>query len=359
MNVLIVDDSIVFRSQIKAALEGVAGISVVGVAANGKIALDKLAQLKVDLITLDLEMPGLSGIETLGEIRKRGLPIKVIVFSSLTQRGADAALQALKAGADDVVAKPQGAANSLNRAFEQIREELLPKIRQFAEKAPVSPAPKASPSPSGYRRVDITKSRPRCVLIGSSTGGPDALQNVFRGMGGPLPFPILLTQHMPPVFTASLARHLESVSGIPTAEAKQWETPVAGRIYIAPGDYHLTLVRSEGQIRLKLDQGPKIQSVRPAVDPLFQSAAEIFGADCVSFILTGMGEDGLAGCRAIKQAGGGVMIQNAESSVVFGMPGAVYRAGLYDAMGDLFEIRSMLDVLIKNSRGVGNTPLAA
>lgn len=362
IQVLIVDDSLVFRSQIKAALADVPGIDVVGVAANGKIALDKLTQLKVDLMTLDLEMAEMNGLQTLAEMKKRGLKTKVIIFSSKTQAGADAAILALQSGASDVVAKPTSDNPSLHDALEAIKADLVPKIKQFIPvesgilngKEPansqtnwVKPIQSDSrdqhKNDTSWVRKNIELFKPTAIVIGSSTGGPDALDKLFQQLPSPIRVPIFIAQHMPPIFTASLARRIQNVSGIPCAEAQQMEPVVSGRIYVAPGDYHMSLIQHQGHLRIKLDQGPKVQSVRPAVDVLFRSAAEFFGASCMAFVLTGMGEDGLQGAQAIKKASGGIMIQSAESCVVFGMPGAIFRAGIHDKIGDLTSIKRVLE----------------
>ncbi len=356
MRVLIVDDSVVFRSQIKAALEGAALIEIAGTANNGKIALQRLAQSSVDLVTLDMEMPEMSGLETIREIRKAKFPVRVIIFSSHTTRGSELALEALAAGADDFVAKPTGESISMESASERIRNELLPKIFQFAEshaskelsskkpetaRPPIFSTPPSTPSQS-YTKKGLETFRPDVIVIGSSTGGPPALEKVLTGITVPIRCPILIAQHMPPIFTASLAKRLQEVTGVPAAEAKDQEELQNGKIYIAPGNYHLSIVKGPLGVRLKLDQGPPRNSVRPAVDTLFESAAQCYGSKCMGFVLTGMGEDGLQGAKIIKQGLGGVMIQDRLSSVVFGMPGAVYQSGAYDEMGNLSSINSMI-----------------
>jgi two-component system, chemotaxis family, protein-glutamate methylesterase/glutaminase len=307
---------------------------VVGTAANGRIALAKLDQNPVDIITLDHEMPELNGIETLREIRKRGLKTRVIMFSSQTVQGAHTALESLRVGADDIVAKPVGASMSLHTAADAIRADLVPKILQFAQGAPQV---KTFDSTT-LKCVALSALRPSVIVIGSSTGGPTALEKVLSTLKSPLRCPILITQHMPPVFTQTLADRLASISGIPSAEAKQMELLSPNRIYVAPGDYHMSLFNSADGVKIRLTQGSLRNSVRPAVDYLFESAAEIYGNRCLGVVLTGMGEDGLAGAKAIKSAQGAILIQSKESCVVFGMPGAVYSAGAYDKIGDLTEI---------------------
>ncbi len=349
MRVLIVDDSVVFRSQIKAALEGSALIEVVGAANNGKIALQKLSQTSgVDLITLDMEMPEMSGLETIKEIKKAKFPVKIIVFSSQTTRGSEATLEALKAGADDFVAKPQGDNATFENAATRIREELLPKILQFNNssslKSITTPSlnPLTMPSQALYTKKDIDTFIPGVIVIGSSTGGPPALEQILTGLTNPLRIPILIAQHMPPVFTASLAKRIMATSGIEASEAIHGEPLKKNHIYVAPGNFHMSLKNIQNQIVIHLDQNPPRNSVRPAVDTLFESAAEIYGTRTMAIVLTGMGEDGLVGAKAIKKASGGVLIQNKESCVVFGMPGAIFSSNIHDGMSDLQQIQKTL-----------------
>ena len=349
LRVLVVDDSVVFRSQIKSSLEGAANIEVAGVANNGRVALQKLTQMSVDVVTLDMEMPELNGIETIKEIKKAKFPVKIVVFSSHTSRGSEATLEALAAGADDFIAKPSGPDVTFENSVQKIRDELLPKISQFvgrvgttAKVAPMTTTTTASAVKSAYPKRDLATFFPSVIVIGSSTGGPPALEKALMGLNHNPRVPILIAQHMPPMFTASLAKRLQETTGIPCAEAKHGEVLKPGRIYIAPGDYHMTLVKAGTEVKLNLDQGPQRNSVRPAVDPLFETATAIFGSRTLGVILTGMGEDGFVGSRAVKEGGGGVLIQDKESCVVFGMPGAVFQGQLQDGMGDLTFVNSIL-----------------
>ncbi len=387
MRVLVVDDSVVFRSQISAALGGIPGVVVAGTAPNGSIALQKLSQLSVDLVTLDVEMPDQDGIQVLKEIRKAGFPVRVIMFSSQTSRGADKTLEALVSGADDFVAKPGGAGLTPENAPEVIRQALMPKVMQFmresgagasgfqGETAPTSASgslfsvPSVSTSQVETRRpfatsqapATVSQSRsvmletfiPDVIVIASSTGGPAALDLVFSQIQGPVGVPILIAQHMPPVFTASLAKRLGDVTGIPSREAKNGEVLSANQIYVAPGDFHLSIEGIwPGIVKTKLDQAPQRNSVRPAADYLFEAAAKVFGRKCMGVVLTGMGEDGCVGAQAIKDAGGAIMIQNQESCVVFGMPGAVHRLGLFDGQGTPAEIGGCLKRMAwRNGKG--------
>lgn len=354
MKVLIVDDSVVFRSKIKSALSGADGIEVVGSASNGKIALEMLDQKEVDVMTLDMEMPVLNGIETLKALREKNSKVKVIVFSSQTQSGSEATLEALHNGAKDFVAKPTGSGEFTQSAEDLIRKDLLPKLRQFDRPSapaapsrlvvtPTSPAPR--PTPGSFGRKELSSFIPSAVVIASSTGGPSAHDAIFKGIQGKLRCPIFIAQHMPPVFTTSFAKRIGNHSGLPSKEAKHLEI-VQNEIYIAPGDFHMSLGQVNGQIVTKLDQGPQRNSVRPAADFLFETAAQIFGPKTMGIVLTGMGEDGLDGSIAVKNAGGGIMIQNQESCVVFGMPGAVHAAKAFDGEGDLLAIQKLLSRMV-------------
>lgn len=350
MKVLIADDSIVFRSQIKVALDGVEGVIVIGSAPNGKIAVDKISQEDVDLLILDVEMPEMNGLEALRELRRLGHRTKVIMFSSHTKAGAEITLEALSAGAQDFVTKPSGDHLTIENAAESIRKVLLPKIQQFmkSKDLPTSLI-KVAPYTAQvkkFQKYSIEKSIPSVLVIGSSTGGPSALEEVLRGLQGKsLRCPVLITQHMPPVFTASLAARIEKLTNIPCAEGRHLEI-LEKKIYIAPGDFHMSLSTIEGSVRIVLDQGPQRNSVRPAVDSLFETASEIYKNRCVGIVLTGMGSDGAVGAVSIKENGGGVVIQDRESCVVFGMPLAVYEKGAYDVMGNLSEIRELLIGLV-------------
>lgn len=347
MRVLIADDSLVFRSQIKAALDGVPGLEVVGVASNGRLALEKMQQTTVDLVILDMEMPELSGLETIKEIKQKGFNPKILVFSSYTTRGSSMTLEALALGAHDFVTKPQSEGINIENAAARIREELLPKVLQFenARSSAMPPKPVVGVTSSVFAKRDLETFHPQILVIGSSTGGPPALEAVLQGLSS-LRVPVLIVQHMPPIFTASLAKRLSQVTELPCNEAKNGELVEPGHIYVAPGNYHLSIARRKDQIVCMLDQSPQRNSVRPAVDTLFESAAELFGSRVCAVVLTGMGEDGRLGCLRIKKQGGGVLIQDRESSVVFGMPGAVFSEGAFDYMGNLAGVNRHLRRLV-------------
>jgi two-component system chemotaxis response regulator CheB len=325
IRVLIVDDSAVIRRVVMEELAADPEIEVVGTAANGRIALAKLTQVSPDLVTLDVEMPELGGLETLALLRKDFPRLPVIMFSALTERGASATLDALALGATDYFTKPSGA-GSVEDSRRVLREELLPAIKAICapKKTPAFAAPlppPVAPGPNG--KVEV-------VAIGVSTGGPNALAEVFRALPAALPVPILVVQHMPPMFTRLLAERLTAHSKIPTEEAQNGAVLQPGRAYVAPGDYHMRAVRVGLQVRLLVNQDPPENSCRPAADPLFRSVAQVFGASTLAVVLTGMGQDGLRGCEAVRAAGGQILAQDEATSVVWGMPGYVARAGLAD-----------------------------
>lgn len=358
MKVLIVDDSSVFRTQIKSALRK-SGIEVAASASNGRDAISILKSTPVDVMTLDLEMPEMNGLETLQALRDLDIQVKVIVFAAQTSRGAATTFDAMRLGAVDVVTKPQVQGGGLEESVKMIQADLVPKILQFSGQRKVVPNPPKTINPAlsepktpnvdkpatAFKRKELSTFRPEIIVIGSSTGGPVALEQLLTGV--PLPsVPICIAQHMPPMFTKTLASRLQDVTKVPCHEAVNGARLLPGQIYIAPGDFHLKIYKNNNEHHLLLNSGPKRNSVRPAVDFLFETAAEFFGPKVMGFVLTGMGEDGKDGCIAIKKAEGGVMIQDKESSVVWGMPGAVHGVGAFDRMGSLEDLRlQMIDLL--------------
>lgn len=341
MQVLIVDDSLIYRSHIKRALENHPHIQVADTATDGRAALDILKSGKeIDLVTLDLEMPNMGGIDLLKAMRAEGIKKKVIVFSSKSKRGSEETFAALREGATDFVTKPSGDELSLSSATEKIESQLIPKIMQFID--PRLAANKKSLKTSSIVKKSLYTFNPDLIVIGSSTGGPGALEKIFENFKGDLRIPICIAQHMPPFFTETLAKGIARQTGLECTEAEDGKFLEPGRIYIAPGDYHMYLRNAGGKVVIRTDQAARRNSVRPAVDHLFETACDIYGPKLMAFILTGMGDDGLLGCKKIKEAGGGVMIQSKESCVVFGMPGAVFEAELYDEIGDLAAIHNLM-----------------
>jgi two-component system, chemotaxis family, protein-glutamate methylesterase/glutaminase len=327
IKVLIVDDSVLFRSQIQLALKDVDDIEIVGYAINGKMALEKVSSQDVDLMILDLEMPVMDGMTTVKNLRLLQKSPKVILFSSMNRSSAEKTIELMKLGALDFVAKP--VPDDSNRPpHEKIRTCLLPKILSLFP-SQVLVASKFC----GKTNFNWRDFKPEILVIASSTGGPSALNDFFELMNTPVSFPILVTQHMPPVFTTSLAQHLGNISGKKSSEAIHGEILQPNQIYVAPGNYHMSITGTRTQQMIQLDQGPARNFVRPCADFLFESSAHIFKTNTLGIVLTGMGRDGADGAVAIKGLGGAVMIQDQASSVVFGMPGAVYESGQFDYMG--------------------------
>ena len=339
IKVLVVDDSVVVRRLVARVLEADPAVEVVGSAANGRIALAKIAQLAPDVVTLDIEMPELDGLATLAELRPRWPRLPVIMFSTLTERGAEATLEALSLGASDYVTKPTGLHNPAE-AMAAVQAELVPRIkalhgRRLLSRMPHSPAPTVEVTPAlpavkaparpADARIDV-------VAIGVSTGGPNALADLLPALPGTLPVPIVIVQHMPPVFTRMLANRLNGRCALKVIEAEGGELLLPGRVHIAAGGQHLALVRQGTSVVTVATDDPPENSCRPAVDVLFRSVANLYGSGALSVVLTGMGQDGLRGAEAIRVAGGQVLAQDEASSVVWGMPGFVARAGLADAV---------------------------
>ena len=334
IRVLVVDDSVVIRRLVTHALEEDAALQVVGFASDGAIALARIPQLNPDVVTLDIEMPEMDGLQLLRHIRKEYPQIRVVMFSTLTERGAAATLEALALGADDYVAK---AANvgSLDRSMAALRAELIPKIKQFF-RPPASdestPKPAVTKPPISKIRC-VPASRERKILaIGVSTGGPNALGTIMPLMPAGFPLPVVIVQHMPPLFTRLLAERLQATTSLHVEEAAEGSPLRPGGVLIAPGDYHMQLRTYGEEIRVALDQSPPENSCRPAVDVLFRSVGQVYGGAAISVILTGMGQDGLRGTEVLKAQGAYVIAQDESSSVVWGMPGAVVAAGLADCV---------------------------
>lgn len=346
IRVLVVDDSVVIRRLVTHALEEDAEIAVVGTAANGSIALQRIPQFNPDVLTLDIEMPEMDGLETLRRLRRNYPQLRVIMFSTLTERGAAVTLEALTLGASDYVTKVSNE-GSLDRSMVRLREELVPKIKQFfvlagRNSAAARPEPaQVQGSPLLWRSkaaAQGTNVRPRVVAIGVSTGGPTALGAILPQLPAEFPLPILIVQHMPPLFTRFLAERLCSSCRLPVKEASQGDQVAAGKILIAPGNFHMKVADNGSGVRVYLDQSPPQNSCRPAVDALFSSIGETYGGAVIAAVLTGMGQDGLRGAEILKTQGASVLAQDEASSVVWGMPGAVANAGLADCVLPLDQV---------------------
>ncbi len=323
-------------------------------------------QYTLDAITLDIEMPEMDGLQTLRELRRRGVITPVIMFSTLTERGALATLDALAAGADDYVAKPANV-GSVQESMLRIRLEVIPKIKALCWKlkTPRSPLPPdapagiihssakpfeftAPPAPSPL----VTNQRVDVLVIGTSTGGPNALAEVIPHLPERFPVPVVIVQHMPPTFTRFLAERLGATSSLIVQEAVSGTLIEPGHAWIAPGDFHMILRREDSSVRLGVFQSPPENSCRPSVDVLFRSAADVFGPNVLALIMTGMGQDGLRGCELIKEAQGQIIVQDEASSVVWGMPGYVAKAGLADCILPLTEIANEIVRRVQRGRRV-------
>jgi two-component system, chemotaxis family, protein-glutamate methylesterase/glutaminase len=328
IRILVVDDSVVIRRLLSDTLSGDPALEVVATAGDGRIALAKISLLKPDLITLDVEMPVMDGLETLVEIRKLYPKLPVIMFSTLTERGAAATLDALALGASDYATKPSNT-GSLAVAIERIRTELIRKIKALCGVAPLKLLPLPGFRPAVKVRL-LSNPRIEIVAIGTSTGGPNALTALLPQLPADFPVPIVIVQHMPPLFTRLLAERLNTLARLEVQEGKEGQKLHRGQVWIAPGDYHMTVVRKGTEFVLAINHDPQENSCRPAVDVLFRSLAQTYGANVLAVVLTGMGADGTRGSADIREAGGEVIVQDEASSVVWGMPGNVVAASLAD-----------------------------
>lgn len=341
--VLIVDDSVVVRSLLRQVLSSDSRIQVAGTASDGQAALRSIETLKPDLILLDIEMPGMDGLTALEKIRATDRRLPVIMCSTLTRHGASITIEALARGASDYVTKPTGQSGREDAA-RKLQQDLIPKILALTghasvEKAsmpsPLAPIQRPTQHAAQSSSAPITGT-PNVVVIGVSTGGPAALDVVLPAIPADFPLPILLVQHMPQLFTKMLAERLDTRCPLHVCEAEPGDLVVPGKIYIARGDWHMEMVADRTskvaaehrKVSIRLTQGPPENHCRPAVDVLFRSAAEIYGAGTLAVILTGMGSDGMEACKKIRAAGGTVLAQDQATSAVWGMPGAVAQAGL-------------------------------
>jgi two-component system chemotaxis response regulator CheB len=349
IRILVVDDSVVIRKLLSDTLSQDKALEVVGVASDGHIALAKIPLLKPDLITLDIDMPVMDGLETLTAIRKLNLKLPVIMFSTLTERGAAATLDALALGASDYSTKPSDT-GSPAVAIERIRDELIPKIKalcmgpsRLATLSPFRPAVIARERPN--RRIDV-------VAIGTSTGGPNALAEVLPKIPKDFPVPILVVQHMPPIFTRLLAERLAGKCSIPVKEGAGGSVILPSQAWIAPGNFHMKVNHTGIDWRLAMNQESPENFCRPAVDVLFRSLARAYGPHVLGVVMTGMGSDGLLGAQAIRDAGGDIIVQDEASAVVWGMPGLVHASGLADAAYPLSRLALEITRRVLQSHGL-------
>jgi two-component system chemotaxis response regulator CheB len=357
IRVLIVDDSVVIRKLLTDTLSKDPELEVVDSASDGRIALARITQLRPDLITLDVEMPVMNGLETLAELRTLYPKLPVIMFSSLTERGAGATLDALSLGASDYATKPSHT-GSPAAAIEAIRAELIPKIKAIC--ASTSARLRTPPRLRPAVRVNVpANQRIEIVAIGTSTGGPNALAAVLPRIPSDFPVPIVVVQHMPPIFTRMLAERLASRSAIPVEEGSAGVILSPGHAWIAPGNFHMTVARAGVNWRLELNQAPAQHYCRPAVDVLFRSVAAVCNAGVLGVVMTGMGSDGVLGAQHIREAGGEVIIQDEASAVVWGMPGLVYAAGQADAVYPLDQLAPEITSRVLRSRASHPTSASA
>jgi len=369
--ILIVDDSAVMRSLLRSVVSADSSLEVAGTAVDGASALNSLNALRPDLILLDVEMPVMDGLVTLKELRRRGHKMPVIMCSALTQRGAKVTLEALAGGASDYVTKPTGQANR-EAAMKALGQDLGPKIHaltghdrglisnqnqawnQTPGLAPVFPGLPRSVQfpPAPPPRVQAITKNPTVLAIGVSTGGPAALDVLLPALPASFPLPVLIVQHMPELFTKLFAERLDSRCPLRVREAAEGDPVRVGTISIARGNWHLEVLspaRPGSPPTLHLTQGPLENHCRPAVDVLFRSVAAAYGSGSLAVVLTGMGSDGMAGCRVIRELGGAVLAQDQASSTVWGMPGAVANTGLAN------KVLSLNDLIPEILRIAGRT----
>lgn len=361
IRVLVVDDSVVARRFVARRLEADPAIEVVGTARNGRLALERIDRDPPDVVILDDEMPEMRGRDILKVLRNTHPTVAVVMFSGTFHAGALGTFDALTLGADDGVAKPTAGGGRIEDDH-PVWDELLDKtkkayrrpdrggtniavaVAESTRPPPTSAPPPASATPAP-RAPHADRTSPGAgtpvdavAVIGSSTGGPEALTAVFAGLPASFPLPIVVVQHMPPAFTRLLADRLDRNSALTVQEAEDGVRLAPGAAWIAPGDFHVVVERQLLHAQLRLDQGPPENSCRPAADPLFRSAAAGFGPHVVGLVLSGMGQDGLRGCEQIVAAGGRVLTQDEATSVVWGMPGYVTRAGLATACLPLHQL---------------------
>jgi two-component system chemotaxis response regulator CheB len=356
IRVLVVDDSTVVRRFLSNAITADPALEVVGTASNGSIALQKIALLSPQVVTMDIEMPEMSGLEALAAIRRTNPTLPVIMVSSLTERGAVATLEALSLGATDYVTKPSSLSSAGDAERDHFIRDLIAKLKGLgSRRTAIALRAAVVPVRAPIRPLLRRASRVEVVAIGVSTGGPNALAELIPALPANFPVPVVIVQHMPPLFTKLLAERLAGKSAVGVREGSAGDALVAGTVIIAPGNHHMTVERSVAGTQIRLNQGPLENSCRPAVDVLFRSVSEIYGAGVLAVVMTGMGQDGLRGCEAVRARGGHVVVQDEKTSVVWGMPGFVAEAGLADEILPLSELAL---AIVRNVR-TGRDPARA
>ena len=354
IRVLVVDDTVTYRKIVSNVLATLPGVEVVGTAANGRIALDKIERLKPNVLTLDLEMPVMGGLAVLRHLKESGSDVEVIVLTGSNERGAKKTIAALELGAFDFVAKPVGGDVETN--FKRLRQELRPRIEAFARTWQIHqilhghgpPRPLAMPAPAKTDEIDKTRrmhridkgesSRIELVAVGISTGGPQALNQFLPKLPADLPVPVLVVQHMPSMFTKSLAEGLNKRCSLTVSEASDGQAVLPGHVLIAPGGKQMKVVKDQEQATIRLRDDPPENYCRPSVDYLFRSVTRAYGPHAVGVIMTGMGSDGSLGCRQMKQRGATIIAQDEDTCVVFGMPRKPIQDGIVDIVAPLDNI---------------------
>lgn len=361
ITVMLVDDSAVVRGLMARALKAEEDIEVVATANDGQMALDVIKGQKIDIIILDIEMPVMDGLTALPALLKLSPYSHVIMVSTLTQRNAGISMKALDMGASDYIPKPTSASQD-SSSLEGFYRELADKVRALGASArtkrlgsKIKPNQvsdgAAKPAFSKPVRTTLPKAPISAIAIASSTGGPQALQDLFAQLKPHISnLPVFITQHMPATFTKLLADHISKDTGCNCREAVDDELVQAGTVYLAPGDYHMQPESVAGNVKIKLNQNPPVNFCRPAADPMITNLVEIYGSGLLILVLTGMGSDGLEGARIAMNKGATIVAQDEESSVVWGMPGAVVKENLVNAVLPLNEIAAYVGNAVKGSR---------
>lgn len=377
IRVMVVDDSVVIRGLVGRWLDEEPNLAVVASHRNGRLAVDDVLRSNPDVVILDIEMPDMDGLTALPLLIEKKRNLVVVVASTLTRRNAEISLKALSLGAADYVPKPES--NSGVTTSAEFRRELIEKVTNLGMRArkrglpgqtpptgrpmarsltgalqasaPAAPSALRASRPGSFTIRSYSSVRPRILTIGSSTGGPQALNTLFGEIGSAIGMvPVVLTQHMPPTFTAILAEHITKAAGRPAAEGRDGEVIQPGHIYVAPGGKHMLLAKNGNDVVIKLSDAPPVNFCKPAVDPLFKSVAEIFGTATLAVVLTGMGSDGAEGVRKIGEIGGSAIAQDEETSVVWGMPGAAAHTGMCSDVLPLNEIGRKVSKILLGGR---------
>jgi len=347
LKVVVVDDSALYRQMLLTVLGRITGVEVVGTAADGDAAVELIARIRPDVVTLDVQMPGRDGIEVLRALKQRRLAPRSIMVSSLTAQGAPTTVAALMEGAFDFILKPAGVDLHVTRDI--IQSELTEKLAAVRES--MAAAETTAPLPVSPSRLSqpTAKSRFDAIVIGTSTGGPQALRAVIPLLPADLPVPVFVVQHIPAQFTSSLAERLDGLSRLRVVEAAEGMCVGPGQVILAPGGRHLGVERVGERVVCVLDDGPRRHGCRPSVDNTLESVVGLYGGKVLAVVLTGMGCDGLDGCRELKRRGGTVLTQAAAGCVVYGMPKAVNDAGLADEIVTLEQMAARISAWLRGA----------